>query len=105
MKPRILVVEDEPSILDNVLYSLATEGFDPRGCATAGEAREAMLAETFALVVLDVGLPDAVGFEFCRELRQRSNVPVIFLTARAGEIDRIVGLEIGGDDYVVKPFS
>ena len=105
MKPRILVVEDEPSILDNILYSLETEGFAPHGCATGGEAHAALKNEAFALVVLDVGLPDTSGFELCKEVRRRSNVPIIFLTARAAEVDRIVGLEIGGDDYVVKPFS
>ncbi len=105
MKPRILVVEDEPSILDNILYSLETEGFQPHGCATGGEARAALQSGSWALVVLDVGLPDAIGFDLCREIRRASNLPIIFLTARAGEIDRVVGLEIGGDDYIVKPFS
>lgn len=105
MKSRILVVEDEPSILDNILYSLETEGFEPRGCATAGEARQALAEGSFALVVLDVGLPDLLGFEFCKEIRRQSDVPIIFLTARSAEVDRIVGLEIGGDDYLVKPFS
>lgn len=105
MKPRILVVEDEPSILDNIVYSLETEGFEPHGCATGAGAREALQRGEFALVVLDVGLPDTLGFELCKEIRKDSNVPIIFLTARAAEIDRIVGLEIGGDDYVIKPFS
>jgi two-component system catabolic regulation response regulator CreB len=105
MKPRILVVEDEPSILDNILYSLQTEGFEPHGCGTAGEARAALGRGAFALVVLDIGLPDVPGFELCKEIRKESNIPIIFLTARAAEVDRIVGLEIGGDDYVVKPFS
>jgi two-component system catabolic regulation response regulator CreB len=105
MKPRILVVEDEPSILDNIVYSLETEGFEPHGCATAGEARSALERTLFSLIVLDVGLPDAVGFDFCKEIRKQSNVPIIFLTARTSEVDRIVGLEIGGDDYMVKPFS
>jgi two-component system catabolic regulation response regulator CreB len=105
MKSRILVVEDEPSILDNILYSLETEGFEPHGCATAGEARQALEGGNFALVVLDVGLPDLLGFEFCKEIRKQSDVPIIFLTARSAEVDRIVGLEIGGDDYMVKPFS
>jgi two-component system catabolic regulation response regulator CreB len=105
MKPRILVVEDEPSILDNITYSLETEGFEPHGCATGGEARAALAAGPWALVVLDVGLPDIVGFELCREIRRTSNLPIIFLTARASEVDRVVGLEIGGDDYMVKPFS
>jgi two-component system catabolic regulation response regulator CreB len=105
MKPRILVVEDEPSILDNILYSLETEGFEPHGCATGGEARVALAKGPWALVILDVGLPDIVGFDLCREIRRTSNLPIIFLTARAGEVDRVVGLEIGGDDYMVKPFS
>ena len=105
MKPRILVVEDEPSILDNILYSLETEGFEPHGCATGVAARAALRDGTFALVVLDVGLPDTPGFELCKEIRRASNLPIIFLTARASEVDRVVGLEIGGDDYMVKPFS
>lgn len=105
MKPRILVVEDEPSILDNILYSLETEGFEPQGCATGEEARLALGRESFALMVLDIGLPDMLGFDLCQEVRQRSDLPIIFLTARAAEVDRIVGLEIGGDDYMVKPFS
>ena len=105
MKPRILVVEDEPSILDNITYSLETEGFEPHGCATGGEARAALLRGPWALVVLDVGLPDVVGFDLCREIRRTSNLPIIFLTARASELDRVVGLELGGDDYMVKPFS
>lgn len=105
MKPRILVVEDEPSIMENILYALEAEGFSPQGCGTAATAMDACRAEPPALVVLDVGLPDASGFDLCREIRQVSAVPVIFLTARSSEIDRVVGLEIGGDDYVVKPFS
>ena len=105
MKPRILVVEDEPSILDNILYSLETEGFSPHGCATGGDARAALERGPWALVVLDVGLPDTVGFDLCKEIRRTSNLPIIFLTARASEVDRVVGLEIGGDDYMVKPFS
>ena len=105
MKPRILVVEDEPSILDNIVYSLETEGFQPHGCATGGEARAALQRGPWALVVLDVGLPDTLGFDLCKEIRRASNLPIIFLTARASEVDRVVGLEIGGDDYMVKPFS
>lgn len=105
MKPRILVVEDEPSILDNILYSLETEGFEPHGCATGGEAQAALERGPWALVVLDVGLPDVLGFDLCREIRRTSNLPIIFLTARGGEVDRVVGLEIGGDDYMIKPFS
>jgi len=104
--PAILVVDDERAIADTVVYALRTEGFAPQWCATAGAAREALAATLPALVVLDVGLPDANGFDFCRELRARySDLPVIFLTARSEVIDRVVGLEIGGDDYLVKPFS
>ncbi|HQF37821.1 MAG TPA: response regulator [Opitutaceae bacterium] len=104
--PAILVVDDERAIADTVVYALRTEGFAPQWCATAGAARAALAAGLPALVVLDVGLPDANGFDFCRELRARyADLPVIFLTARSEVIDRVVGLEIGGDDYLAKPFS
>jgi two-component system catabolic regulation response regulator CreB len=106
VSPAILVVDDERAIADTVVYALRTEGFAPQWCATAGAAREALAATLPALVVLDVGLPDANGFDFCRELRARyPELPVIFLTARSEVIDRVVGLEIGGDDYLAKPFS
>lgn len=104
-RPLILVVEDEPAIADTILYALRTEGFDPEWKTTVGAAREALAQRTFALAVLDIGLPDGSGFDFCRELRTRDGLPVIFLTARSEEIDRVVGLEIGADDYIVKPFS
>jgi two-component system catabolic regulation response regulator CreB len=103
----ILLVEDEQPIADSVVYALETEGFQVAHCLTAGEARSALEAATAepCLIVLDVGLPDESGFDFCRKLRARSQVPVLFLTARSGEVDRVAGLEIGADDYVVKPFS
>lgn len=104
-RPRILIVEDEPSIADNILYSLESEGFAPCVVSTGTEALTRFQAEEFALVVLDVGLPDITGFEVCRRLRAQRNAPIIFLTARSSEVDRVVGLEIGGDDYVCKPFS
>lgn len=104
-RPRILVVEDEPSIADNIVYSLETEGFAAERCATGADALARLAAEPASLVVLDVGLPDMSGFEVCKAIRKSSTVPIVFLTARAAEIDRVVGLEIGGDDYVVKPFS
>lgn len=110
MLPRILIIEDEPAIADTLLYALKTEGFAPEWCAT-GRAGLAALetaeraGRAFALVVLDVGLPDGTGFEVCKAIRRTSTVPVIFLTARNAEIDRVLGLEIGGDDYLVKPFS
>lgn len=105
MKPAILIVEDEPGIADTLQYALSTDGFEPHWVAT-GEAALARLRETpAALVILDVGLPDLNGFEVFKRLRAFSEVPVVFLTARADEIDRVVGLELGADDYVAKPFS
>jgi two-component system catabolic regulation response regulator CreB len=104
MKHRILIVEDEPAIADNLLYALETEGFECRWCATGGEGLAAV-EEGFDLAVLDVGLPDMGGFDLCRAIRRRFDLPILFLTARSGEIDRVVGLELGADDYVVKPFS
>ena len=101
----ILVVEDEKSIADTIVYALRTEGFAPHWAATLGAARALLAAEPVALVILDVGLPDGNGFDFCREIRTKYPVPMIFLTARSGEVDRIVGLELGADDYVAKPFS
>ncbi len=105
MKKRIIVIEDEPSILDNILYSLESDGFDVCGCPTGGEGEAEFKENGADLIVMDVGLPDTSGFELCPRIRQSSNVPIIFLTARAEEVDRIVGLEIGADDYMVKPFS
>jgi len=105
MAERILIIEDESAIADALIYVLGTEGFAVQWCALAGEVLKAVQHSPPALVILDVGLPDQSGFELCRQLRTFSDVPVIFLTARKEEIDRIVGLEIGADDYVVKPFS
>ena len=105
MKPRILIVEDEPGIADTLQYALRTEGFEPAWVATGEEALAQVNAQPPALVILDVGLPDASGFEVFKRLRATSEVPVIFLTARSDEIDRVVGLELGADDYVPKPFS
>ena len=102
--PRILIVEDEPSIVDTIQFPLETDGCSTESCGTGGEALSLLAQERFDLVVLDVGLPDMTGFEVCRRIRTTSNVPILFLTARSEEIDRVVGLEIGGDDYVSKPF-
>ena len=106
MSKTVLIVEDEQAIADSIAYALRTDGFTPRH-VTLGEQALAVLRSEAApqLVVLDIGLPDMSGLEVCRRLRQFSEVPVIFLTARSDEIDRIVGLEIGADDYVTKPFS
>ena len=105
MCPKILIIEDEPAIADTLVYALKTEGFEPHWCATGEAGLAALAVHAFALVVLDIGLPDGSGFEFCKTIRVRSTIPVIFLTARSSEMDRVVGLEIGGDDYLVKPFS
>jgi len=104
MKPRILIVEDEPGIADTLQYALRTDGFEPLWAATGEEALQKMTAQP-SLVVLDVGLPDINGFELFKKLRELGDVPVVFLTARSDEIDRVVGLELGADDYVPKPFS
>jgi two-component system catabolic regulation response regulator CreB len=104
-KPKILIVEDEPGIADTLQYALRTDGFEPAWCATGEDALARAKATPPALVILDVGLPDASGFEIFKRLRETSDVPVVFLTARSDEIDRVVGLELGADDYIAKPFS
>lgn len=103
--PRVLLVEDEIAIAETVLYALRAEGFEAAHCFTGGEALRRARHEPFDLAVLDIGLPDIGGFALCRELRRDRDLPVIFLTAQAAEADRILGLEIGADDYVSKPFS
>ncbi len=105
-RQRILVVEDEPAIADTIVYALTTDGFEPHWCATGGAALAAAQSGTFALAVLDVGLPDINGFELFKQLQRTGHgLPAIFLTARASEIDKVVGLELGADDYIAKPFS
>ncbi|MDH3974842.1 MAG: two-component system response regulator CreB [Deltaproteobacteria bacterium] len=105
MKKKILIVEDEPSIADNITYALSTEGFEPLWCGTGSEALDEFEKSGIALIILDIGLPDINGFELARIIRSNSDIPIIFLTARSDEIDRVAGLELGADDYVVKPFS
>jgi DNA-binding response OmpR family regulator len=104
-KDRILVVEDELSLQETLSYNLKKQEYEVE---TVGEGNAAILAaHRFVpdLILLDVMLPGIDGFEVCRILRQDMNVPIIFLTARDDEIDRVIGLEIGGDDYIIKPFS
>jgi len=101
----ILLVEDDRPIAENVILALARENLDCRHVTLAAEGLALLRGGGFDLVILDVGLPDGNGFDLCRTLRSFSDVPVIFLTARSDEIDRVVGLEIGADDYVLKPFS
>jgi two-component system catabolic regulation response regulator CreB len=101
----ILVVEDEAAIAETILYALRTEGFNVEWKTTGTDALK-FLEETSAnLAVLDVGLPDMNGFDLCRAAQRKAQIPVIFLTARSSEVDRIVGLELGADDYLAKPFS
>ena len=102
---RILLVEDEESYRDPLTYQLRREGFDVVAAATGPEGLEAFARGGVDLVLLDVMLPGMSGVEVCRELRRTSRVPVIMLTAKDSEIDKVVGLEIGADDYVTKPYS
>lgn len=102
---KVLVVDDEQPLLDALQYALRREGFE---VVTATDSEEALLVfdeQTPDLVILDVMLPTRSGFEVCQILRRRSHVPIIMLTAKGSEGDRVVGLEIGADDYVTKPFS
>ena len=101
----VLLVEDEPSITAPLTEALARDGFETEVAGTAAEARE--LAERVSpdLILLDLMLPDGSGFDVCRDLRRTSDVPIIMLTARGDEADRIVGLELGADDYIAKPFN
>jgi two-component system catabolic regulation response regulator CreB len=105
MKPKILIVEDEPAIADNIQYALETDGFETLCMSSGGPVVPHLDKESIDLIILDIGLPDINGFELCKKIRKKHNLPIIFLTARSDEIDRVVGLEIGGDDYVTKPFS
>jgi two-component system, OmpR family, response regulator RegX3 len=102
---RVLVVEDEESFSDALSYMLRREGFEVAVCPTGPDALEAFDRDGADLVLLDLMLPGLPGSEVCRTLRERSNVPVIMLTAKDSEIDKVVGLELGADDYVTKPFS
>jgi two-component system catabolic regulation response regulator CreB len=103
--PRVLIAEDEQAIADAVLYALRSEGLEAEHCVLGEQALQRVRAGGIDVLVLDIGLPDRNGFDVCRQLRIFSQVPVIFLTARDAEIDRVLGLELGADDYVTKPFS
>jgi DNA-binding response OmpR family regulator len=104
-KGTIVVVDDEPNIADLVDLYLARDGFRVLKAGTGAAGLDAVKDHRPRLVVLDVGLPDIDGLEVCKRIRATSRVPVIFLTARDGEVDRVLGLELGADDYVTKPFS
>ena len=104
-RPSVLLVEDEASIAEPFARALGREGFDAQVAPTAAAARELFAARPPSIVLLDLTLPDGDGRELCREWRRETSVPIIMLTARGTETDRVVGLELGADDYVVKPFS
>ncbi|NLR98402.1 response regulator [Rhizobium sp. P38BS-XIX] len=105
MAQRILVADDEPNIRDVICFALDRAGMRTTTARSGTEAMMAFHKGGLDLIVLDVGMPDMDGLEVCRRIRKTSNLPILFLSARDEEIDRILGLEIGGDDYVTKPFS
>jgi DNA-binding response OmpR family regulator len=102
---RVLVVEDEPGLRSSIVYNLRRSGYQVVAAENGEQALEAWLTEPSDLVLLDLMLPKVDGLEVCRRLRQQTSVPIVMLTARADEVDRVVGLEVGADDYVTKPFS
>jgi DNA-binding response OmpR family regulator len=99
---QVLLVEDDDAIAEPLAKGLEREGFRVRRVSTGAAALESPPAD---VVLLDLGLPDTNGYEVCKRLRERSDVPILFLTARAEEVDRVLGLELGADDYIVKPFG
>lgn len=101
----ILIIEDEPAIAETLIYAFKEMGIQTTHKLLGGEALIELSNNAYDFVLLDVGLPDISGFDVCKKIRATSQVPILFLTARNHEIDRIVGLEIGADDYVTKPFS
>ena len=102
---QVLVVEDEPGIRDNIEFVLQTDGFACVHAKNLSAARAAIADTTFDFVILDIGLPDGSGFDFCKQFRKESDVPVLMLTARNSIDDRVEGLTLGADDYLEKPFS
>jgi len=104
-KRRILVVDDEPSIVELIRVNLEDADYEVEVAMSGDEALDLFGKEAFDLVVLDLMLPGLDGFEVCRRIRKESSIPIIMLTAKAGEIDRVLGLELGADDYITKPFS
>jgi len=105
VKHRILIVDDEPAISDNIQFVLESEGLETVRVATGLAATPIIDEDTIDLIILDIGLPDINGLDLLKEIRRTRATPVILLTARTAEIDRVLGLEIGADDYISKPFS
>jgi two-component system response regulator RegX3 len=102
---KILIVEDESSFSEALSFLLDKEGFESKVCETGRAALNAFASETFDLILLDLMIPEVSGIEVCRTIRNTSQVPIIMLTAKDSEIDKVVGLELGADDYVTKPYS
>jgi len=105
VSPRVLLVDDERDIVDPLTYALRQDGFDVAAVEDGQSALQLARTNTFDVVVLDIMLPDVSGIDVCRTLRSESDVPIVMLTARDAEVDRVLGLELGADDYVTKPFS
>ena len=105
MKREILIVDDDIDIAMIITDMLTDQGFGVTHARSSEEAFEILTDKSFHLIILDINLPDSIGFEVCRELRKVSEVPIIFASARTSETDRVTGLDIGGDDYIPKPFS
>lgn len=105
MSHRILVVDDDPHIREVICFALEKAGMAPLNARDGAEALERLESESPDLVILDIGMPEMDGLEVCRRIRKRGDTPILFLSARSEEVDRIIGLELGGDDYVTKPFS
>lgn len=103
--PTVFLIEDEPAIADTILYALRTEGFEAHHSQTGLDGIDWLQKNECDFLVLDIGLPDILGFDVCKQVREFSQVPILFLTARDSEIDQVLGLELGADDYVTKPFS
>ena len=105
MSPRVLLVDDERDIVEPLTYALRQDGFDVSAVDDGQTALELARSDTFDVVILDIMLPGLSGIDVCRTLRSESDVPILMLTARDAEVDRVLGLELGADDYVTKPFS
>src|SRR6516165_6524298 len=103
--PKVLIVEDEPSLVETIAYNLREEGYKVCSAADGIAALDVMKQDAPDLVLLDVMLPGVDGLEVCRLIRRESDVPIIMLTAKSREIDKVVGLEVGADDYITKPFG
>lgn len=103
--PQLLLLEDDPAIAKTVVFALAREGYTVHHCSLLGDARRYLQTQQVDALILDVGLPDGNGLDLCREVRLAGQTPVLMLSARGEELDRVLGLELGADDYMAKPFS